>query len=73
MMVPKLLFKHRPLLGVVAEKHEELRAVVAVIRHGDRTPKQKMKMVVKDERLLSFFDNTRNPEKELKLKKPQKL
>lgn len=26
--------------------YEELRCVLAVIRHGDRTPKQKMKMTV---------------------------
>lgn len=26
---------------------EELRCVVAVVRHGDRTPKQKMKMTVR--------------------------
>ena len=30
----------------------ELRCVIAVIRHGDRTPKQKMKMVVTHVRLV---------------------
>jgi len=33
----------------------ELRCVMAVIRHGDRTPKQKMKMVVTHERLVIIF------------------
>ena len=34
---------------------EELRAVLVVLRHGDRTPKQKMKMVVTDRRLLNLL------------------
>ena len=33
----------------------ELRSVVGVFRHGDRTPKQKMKMKTKDEAFLKFF------------------
>ena len=31
---------------------EELRGVLAVVRHGDRTPKQKMKMTVTQARPL---------------------
>lgn len=48
---------------------EELRSVVAIFRHGDRTPKQKMKMKIKDARFLEFFDNEQDPMKEIVIKK----
>ena len=38
---------------------EELRAVLAVIRHGDRTPKQKMKMKVRHAPLLDLLARER--------------
>ncbi|KAK1325410.1 hypothetical protein QJS10_CPA01g01889 [Acorus calamus] len=34
---------------------EELRCVIAVIRHGDRTPKQKVKLRVTEEKLLNLM------------------
>ncbi len=38
-------------------KHpEELRCVIAIIRHGDRTPKQKMKMVVTYPHILDYYE-----------------
>ena len=55
------------------QKHRngwELRSVVGVFRHGDRTPKQKMKMKTKDPAFLKFFGSKR---KEIKLKKPKEL
>ena len=30
--------------------------MIAIIRHGDRTPKQKMKMVVTNKRFLKLYD-----------------
>jgi hypothetical protein len=56
-------------------KPEELRAVLAVIRHGDRTPKQKMKLRVHQKPLLDLLmrctnDHTR---KQAKLKTPERL
>ena len=44
--------------------------MVAVFRHGDRTPKQKMKMTTEDPDFLNFI----GPKcKEVKLKKPKEL
>jgi len=55
-------------------QREELRCVIAVTRHGDRTPKQKMKMVVTNELLLSFFNNYGvSTRKEVKLKSAVQL
>jgi hypothetical protein len=34
---------------------EELRSVIAIIRHGDRTPKQKMKVRMQDAAMLELL------------------
>ncbi|XP_073294021.1 inositol hexakisphosphate and diphosphoinositol-pentakisphosphate kinase VIP2-like isoform X3 [Primulina huaijiensis] len=49
---------------------EELRCVIAVIRHGDRTPKQKVKLKVTEEKLLNLMlkYNGGRPRTETKLK-----
>jgi len=44
-----------------------------VVRHGDRTPKQKMKMKVTDKEFLSFFSANSKKGKELKLKTPREM
>ena len=48
----------------------ELRSVVAVFRHGDRTPKQKMKMITTNEKFLTFF---KGKIKNVKMKHPNQL
>ena len=65
-------------------KGEELRSIVAVFRHADRSPKQKLKFIVNQPEILKLFDifyNEKlitikdNKEKvnDLKLKKPHEL
>jgi inositol hexakisphosphate/diphosphoinositol-pentakisphosphate kinase len=48
---------------------EELRCVIAVIRHGDRTPKQKLKVNMSEPLLLDYFHkHSKNCKKDLKIK-----
>jgi hypothetical protein len=46
----------RPSANSVRGSHqEELRCVVAIIRHGDRTPKQKLKFNMSEPHILKYF------------------
>ncbi|VUZ57336.1 unnamed protein product [Hymenolepis diminuta] len=63
-----------PLVPTTCGTIMELRCVIAVFRHGDRTPKQKMKMDVRDERFFALFHKYAGGRtNELKLKKPTQL
>lgn len=48
---------------------EELRCVISVVRHGDRTPKQKLKVNITEPSILSYFQkHCVKPTKDLKVK-----
>jgi inositol hexakisphosphate/diphosphoinositol-pentakisphosphate kinase len=48
---------------------EELRCVIAVVRHGDRTPKQKLKVNMTEPQIIKYFhDHCEHPIKDLKVK-----
>uniref|UniRef100_A0A8D2JEJ2 Inositol hexakisphosphate and diphosphoinositol-pentakisphosphate kinase n=1 Tax=Varanus komodoensis TaxID=61221 RepID=A0A8D2JEJ2_VARKO len=63
-----------PIVPTTSGTMMELRCVIAVIRHGDRTPKQKMKMEVKHARFFALFEKYEGYKTgKLKLKKPEQL
>uniref|UniRef100_A0A336LX42 Inositol hexakisphosphate and diphosphoinositol-pentakisphosphate kinase n=1 Tax=Culicoides sonorensis TaxID=179676 RepID=A0A336LX42_CULSO len=63
-----------PIVPTTFGKMMELRCVVAVIRHGDRTPKQKMKLEVRHQRFFDIFEKYDGYKQgAIKLKKPKQL
>ncbi|RWS31190.1 inositol hexakisphosphate and diphosphoinositol-pentakisphosphate kinase-like protein, partial [Leptotrombidium deliense] len=63
-----------PIVPTTFGKMMELRCVIAVIRHGDRTPKQKMKMEVKHPKFFEVFERHNGYKTgHVKLKKPKQL
>ncbi|XP_031768241.2 inositol hexakisphosphate and diphosphoinositol-pentakisphosphate kinase isoform X2 [Galleria mellonella] len=63
-----------PIVPTTFGKMMELRCVVAVIRHGDRTPKQKMKVEVRHPRFFEIFEKYDGYKRgHVKLKKPKQL
>uniref|UniRef100_A0A3B3T5D0 Inositol hexakisphosphate and diphosphoinositol-pentakisphosphate kinase n=1 Tax=Paramormyrops kingsleyae TaxID=1676925 RepID=A0A3B3T5D0_9TELE len=63
-----------PIVPTTSGTMMELRCVIAVIRHGDRTPKQKMKMEVRNPMFFVMFEKYGGYKTgKLKLKKPKQL
>ncbi|XP_076853508.1 inositol hexakisphosphate and diphosphoinositol-pentakisphosphate kinase 2 isoform X6 [Brachyhypopomus gauderio] len=63
-----------PIVPTTSGTMMELRCVIAVIRHGDRTPKQKMKMEVRNPMFFDLFEKYGGYKAgKLKLKKPKQL
>ncbi|XP_035005732.1 inositol hexakisphosphate and diphosphoinositol-pentakisphosphate kinase 2 isoform X6 [Hippoglossus stenolepis] len=63
-----------PIVPTTSGTMMELRCVIAIIRHGDRTPKQKMKMEVRNPLFFDLFEKYGGYKTgKLKLKKPKQL
>ncbi|XP_060030499.1 inositol hexakisphosphate and diphosphoinositol-pentakisphosphate kinase 1 isoform X4 [Erinaceus europaeus] len=63
-----------PIVPTTSGTMMELRCVIAIIRHGDRTPKQKMKMEVTHSRFFILFEKHGGYKTgKLKLKRPEQL
>uniref|UniRef100_A0A673YAX6 Inositol hexakisphosphate and diphosphoinositol-pentakisphosphate kinase n=1 Tax=Salmo trutta TaxID=8032 RepID=A0A673YAX6_SALTR len=63
-----------PIVPTTSGTMMELRCVIAIIRHGDRTPKQKMKMEVRHLLFFALFEKYGGYKSgKLKLKKPKQL
>ncbi|XP_037658196.1 inositol hexakisphosphate and diphosphoinositol-pentakisphosphate kinase 2 isoform X6 [Choloepus didactylus] len=63
-----------PIVPTTSGTMMELRCVIAVTRHGDRTPKQKMKMEVRHQKFFDLFEKCDGYKSgKLKLKKPKQL
>ncbi|XP_072290765.1 inositol hexakisphosphate and diphosphoinositol-pentakisphosphate kinase 1-like isoform X8 [Eucyclogobius newberryi] len=63
-----------PIVPTTSGTMMELRCVIAIVRHGDRTPKQKMKMEVRHPLFFELFEKYGGYKSgKLKLKKPKQL
>ncbi|XP_058063906.1 inositol hexakisphosphate and diphosphoinositol-pentakisphosphate kinase [Anopheles bellator] len=63
-----------PIVPTTFGKMMELRCVTAVIRHGDRTPKQKMKVEVRHQKFFEIFEKYDGYRfGHIKLKRPKQL
>ena len=61
-------------VGVESGSVEELRCVVGILRHGDRTPKQKLKLETSHSKFLNLFRKySSNQMKEVKCKTATQL
>lgn len=60
--VPQAENLFRPPTDRPLPKVEELRSIVSIFRHADRSPKMKIKIKTKDKRFLSLFEGVKKDE-----------